>query len=122
MWFRKSNDFDPLETTEDFQAALAASDAQPVVLYKHSSTCGISFMARRELLDLKALGTAPIYELTVQRARSLSQQIATALGIRHESPQAIVLHQRQPVFNASHGRVTSEALQAAVAQCRTVSD
>ncbi|MBK5099311.1 MAG: DUF2847 family protein, partial [Gemmatimonadetes bacterium] len=36
--------------------------------------------------------------------------IADRLGIRHQSPQIILLADGQPVWNASHGAVTAEIL------------
>ena len=42
----------------------------------------------------------------VQDARGLAQRIAERFGIRHESPQAIVLYRGEPVDHASHSGVT----------------
>ena len=39
--------FLPLSTLHDLDDALAASMAGPVLLFKHSPTCGTSAMARR---------------------------------------------------------------------------
>lgn len=84
---------------------------EPVVLFKHSSMCGISHRARREIEQLTEDDDPPVYEVVVQEARSLSKKIETWLGIRHQSPQVIVLYQRQPIFDASHGRVTAQAVR-----------
>ncbi len=84
---------------------------EPVVLFKHSNTCGTSHRARREIEQLTEDDDPPVYEVVVQEARSLSNKIETWLGIRHQSPQVIVLYQRQPIFDASHGRVTAQAVR-----------
>ena len=93
---------------------------EPVVLFKHSVMCGISHRARREIEQLTQDADPPVYEVVIQDARSLSNKIASAFNIRHQSPQVIVLHHGQPVFNASHGRVTAEAVRAAVENATTV--
>ena len=90
--------------------------AEPVaVLYKHSPLCGLSAIAAGEVRSFidDSPGT-PVYLLDVIRQRGLAREVERRLGIRHESPQAIVLRQGDPVWNASHRGVTAEALRAAV--------
>ena len=87
---------------------------EPVVLFKHSTMCGISRRARREIEDLTLDDDPPVYEVVIQESRPLSNKVASWLGIKHQSPQVIVLHQRQPVFDASHGRVTANAVREAI--------
>lgn len=100
------------ETILDQAATL--SMREPVVLFKHSIMCGASHRARREMGLLTQDNDPPVYEVIVQDARPLSKKIEAAYGIRHQSPQVIVLYQRQPIFDASHGRVTAEAVRTAV--------
>jgi len=50
----------------------------------------------------------------VQRARELSAEIENRLGVNHESPQVIVLRNGQVVWNASHYKITAEAVARAV--------
>ncbi len=86
----------------------------PVVLFKHSTRCGISHRARRQIDELTESDDPPVYEVVIQEARSLSDKMAAWLGIKHQSPQVIILHQRQAVFDASHGRVTASAVREAI--------
>lgn len=110
--------FLPLTSASDLAEALATSYEQPVVLYKHSATCPLSTRARRAVQPI-AEGAVPTYEVVVQQARPVSQQISTELGIRHETPQVLIVHHGTPVFETSHGAVTTaavhEALQVATA-------
>jgi bacillithiol system protein YtxJ len=54
--------------------------------------------------------------LEVQSARELSREVAVITGVRHETPQVIVLKDGKAVWNASHYDVdassVSKALQA----------
>jgi bacillithiol system protein YtxJ len=54
--------------------------------------------------------------LEVQTARELSREVASITGVRHETPQVIVLRDGKAVWNASHYDVNatsvSQALQA----------
>lgn len=102
-----------MKTESDFQTALEASKNEPVVIYKHSATCGISLWARREIEDLQQPSDPAIFEVVVQEARPLSNHIAHHFQIRHESPQAIVIKDGHPIFNTSHGGVRADSLREA---------
>jgi bacillithiol system protein YtxJ len=55
----------------------------------------------------------------VQYARELSNEIENRLGVKHESPQVIVLHNGQVVWDASHFKVTADAVADAVSKAKT---
>ncbi len=61
----------PLGDEATFEAALQRSRTQPVVLFKHSTRCGTSLVARREMQRLAEAHGLPVYELVVQAARPL---------------------------------------------------
>jgi bacillithiol system protein YtxJ len=46
--------------------------------------------------------------------RKLSNAVANRFGIRHESPQALLIKDGLVVWHASHWSITSEALGAAL--------
>jgi bacillithiol system protein YtxJ len=50
----------------------------------------------------------------VQRARALSGEIESRLGVAHESPQVLVLRNGEVAWNASHFNITADAVTAAV--------
>jgi bacillithiol system protein YtxJ len=52
--------------------------------------------------------------ITVQSHRYLSEEAAARLGIRHETPQAILLREGRPVWSASHFRITKHQLDQAL--------
>jgi thioredoxin 1 len=104
--------FQPLTDPDDLDAAFARSEESPVVLYKHSTSCPISYRARQRMEALADADDAPpVYEVVVQQARPVSNAIAERLGLRHETPQVVILWQGEAVFDASHGRVTAEAVR-----------
>ena len=87
---------------------------EPVVLFKHSMMCGISRRARLQIEELTEETDPPVYEVVIQEARPLSNRIAEQLGVKHQSPQVIILYQGQPIFDTSHGRVTASAVREAI--------
>jgi bacillithiol system protein YtxJ len=101
-----------LHSPSDLAEALEASHQEPVLLYKHSSTCPISARAQSQVQQLDD-DDPPVYQVTVQTDRPLSQQIAQDFGIRHESPQAILVYRGSAVWDASHGEIRESAVREA---------
>ena len=94
------------------EAAIEESRVRPVLLFKHSRTCGISCQALDALhAHVEQSSLCATYKvITVQSHRAVSDHAAARLGVRHETPQAILLRDGRPVWNASHFRITADAL------------
>jgi bacillithiol system protein YtxJ len=105
-----------LKSVEDLNRALDESSAHPVLLFKHSTTCPISARAYREVqAHLEEAGSQVSYHLiTVQTARSVSNEAAARLGVEHHSPQAILVRDGREVWNASHFDITASSLAAVI--------
>lgn len=111
------NRFLPLTTTDDLTTVLARSAAQPLFLFKHSETCGMSFQAHEEVSTaLEAPDwTTDVHLVSVQRSRSVSNEIAALLGVRHASPQILLVQDGAVRWQASHMSITAAALRRAIA-------
>lgn len=83
---------------EELDRAFESSFEHPVILFKHSNTCGIS----AHVLEMTATIDAEIDLITVQTHRGLSNNIAERTGYVHQSPQAFVLKDGVPVYHATH--------------------
>jgi len=105
-----------LSDLDELDAAVAESRERPVLLFKHSRTCGISMEALDELHAHASAAQVPAaYKvITVQSHRRISDEAARRFGIRHETPQAILLRDGRPVWNASHFRITVAQLDQVV--------
>ena len=104
-----------LDSEDALQNALSKSEQEPVVIFKHSNMCAISAMARRRILSLTEADDPPVFELVVQNSRPISQKLEQDFGIRHESPQVILVHKQQPTYHTSHSMITTDAIRSAVA-------
>ena len=100
--------------TSALEDLVQRSQQNPIVIFKHSLTCPISASAFRQMKDYE--GEIALVE--VQRARELSNEIENRLGVRHESPQVIVLRNGQVVWDASHFKVTADAVADAVSKAQ----
>jgi bacillithiol system protein YtxJ len=111
-------DLKPIHGLDELDHALGESRHRPLVLFKHSYSCGVSAEALDELLahlDARR-GDARYAMVTVQTHRDVSNAIAARLGVRHETPQALVVRDGRVVWSASHFRVNADALEQALAQ------
>jgi bacillithiol system protein YtxJ len=105
-----------LQRIEELDALLAESDTRPRLLFKHSLSCGTSYEALDELIDHLNDERLPARYamITVQTHRELSTAVAKRLGVRHETPQALLIRDGRVVWTASHFRVTGGALETAI--------
>lgn len=105
-----------LERLDELDRLLVESQAQPVLLFKHSYTCGVSAEALDELIaHLNDRNVDVRYAMvTVQTHREVSNAVSVKLGVRHETPQALLVRGGRVVWSASHFRVNAEELKKAV--------
>ncbi len=95
----------------DYSELDAAVEGGDFFLFKHSTECPTSARAYRQVNKfLAAAPAAPVYLIDVIQQRELSRRIAERFGVQHESPQTILVRNGVATWNASHLRVTAEAL------------
>jgi len=106
----------PLTSVEALDAALVKSSVNPVLIFKHSSTCGRSAMAAEEVAQwLDAVHVAvDVYVVDVRGSRPVSDAVAERLHVRHESPQALLVQDGIICWHRSHAGVTAAAIERAI--------
>jgi bacillithiol system protein YtxJ len=101
-----------LTTTEQFDSL---SSADLSIIFKHSPTCPISLFAHREVSRFcEGQPNAPVYLISVRRQRDVASHVAQQTGVRHESPQVLVLSRGGVLASASHDAITAEWLNSAL--------
>ena len=100
-------EFKEISSGEKLDELLAASADEPVIIFKHSNTCGISADLYEQVSSLDHV----INLVTVQISRGISNEIESRLGIRHQSPQAFVIKNGKAVYNASHYAISPEDIE-----------
>lgn len=102
----------PLASASQLETIRDRSKERPVVLFKHSTRCGISMAAlRRVNKDVQSLSEhADLFLLDLLQHRDISNQIAATFGVAHESPQVLVIQNGHAVYNASHGAIEVPAM------------
>ena len=75
-------------------------------IFKHSTTCPVSAHAAGEVQAM--LSELPIYWVNVREQRDLSNWVAEHCGVRHESPQLILLRDGKPEKVWSHFEISRD--------------
>ncbi|MEM7357179.1 MAG: bacillithiol system redox-active protein YtxJ, partial [Acidobacteriota bacterium] len=107
-------DYAHIRSVSEIDDLIAQSHDKPVIFFKHSLTCPISSAGFRQyetfLADQSADGEAIYTLIEIQNARDVSNEIAQRTGVKHESPQALLMRDGTVTWHASHWSIQAEAL------------
>jgi len=96
-----------LATEAELEALIERSHTVPCVIFKHSTRCSISSMAKSRFernWDMDGTEIEPYY-LDLIAYRPVSNKIAEALGVEHQSPQIILHKNGEAIYNTSHNDI-----------------
>jgi bacillithiol system protein YtxJ len=91
-----------LTSAEELDNLIDRSFHQPQVIFKHSTRCATSSMAKNRLEKSGDSGNIEFFLVDVISQRPLSAQVAEKLDVWHESPQAILILNGKAVYDESH--------------------
>jgi bacillithiol system protein YtxJ len=91
-----------LSSDEQLDGIIALSSTRPQVIFKHSTRCSISSMAKSRLERSIAPANADFHYLDLIRHRNLSDKIASIFSVPHESPQVLLIINSECVYEESH--------------------
>lgn len=106
-------DWQLLNTAEGIEAIKEKSTEKPQVIFKHSTRCSISSMAKRRLernwnIDESKVD---IYYLDLIAYRSISNLVSSDFGVTHQSPQILIIKNKEAVFHTSHNDISVEVIE-----------
>jgi len=80
------------------------------IIFKHSTRCSISMMAKRKFeMDVEELpDNISLYFLDLIKYRDLSKKIADDFQVYHESPQLLLIKDGECILDQSHGQISVE--------------
>jgi bacillithiol system protein YtxJ len=80
------------------------------ILFKHSTRCSISLMAKKKFeYEWDALPEdTSIYFLDLIKHRQISNTIAEMFEVHHESPQLLVIKDGECIYESSHSEISAE--------------
>jgi bacillithiol system protein YtxJ len=98
-----------LTSAEQIDAIKAANGYS--IIFKHSTRCSISMMAKKRFeLDgnLFDENTTPLYFLDLIKYRELSKSVAEVFNVHHESPQLLLIKDGECILDQSHSSISAE--------------
>ena len=104
------NTFFRIDDRATLDNLISDSKQKTVLVFKHSNACSISARAYREMEKLEA----EVNLLEIQAVPELSREVESMTGVRHESPQVILLRDGKAIWNASHFDVNAASVSKAL--------
>ena len=88
------------------------SNEEYVCIFKHSTRCHISAMvkSRLESSSDEVIQSQPFFLINVLKNRTVSDQVASTFDLIHESPQLLVLKNRQLIHHSAHTGITADRI------------
>lgn len=105
-----------ISSTADVDRIKQVSAQTPCLIFKHSTSCNISAIAKFRLeddWDFSDQALQPFY-LDLLRFRTVSHYIAETFEVHHESPQILLIYNGACVFDASHLDISVEEIKEAL--------
>jgi len=98
----------PLTSETQLEQIKEKSKDKAQVIFKHSTRCGISGMAKSRLERSGFPGGIDFYFLDLIQNRNLSNKLADYFNIPHESPQVLLIKNGECVYDESHTGIRME--------------
>jgi bacillithiol system protein YtxJ len=88
------------------------------VIFKHSTRCSISLMAKRNFeLNWDVIpADTKLYFLDLISHRDISALVAETFQVHHESPQVLLIKDGECILDASHSDISAEEIADSVLQ------
>ena len=98
----------PLVSVEEIDTIKEISKNQSVLIFKHSTRCGISRMVMKQFESLfnEENKQLKVYYLDLLNFREVSSKLSEVFQVIHQSPQLLVIKNEIPVYDESHYEIT----------------
>jgi len=104
-------DWNKLTSLAELDEAIAVSFETPIVIFKHSTRCGISRMVlKRFESEFNRDTKVTAYFLDLLTYREISNAISEKFNVQHQSPQLLLIKDGKSVYDVSHDAIDAMAL------------
>lgn len=94
-----------LKDAKQLENLIIESHQQPILIFKHSTSCSISRAALGRLernWNENEMKEVKPYFLDLLSYRTISSKIAEQFSVQHESPQLLLIRNGESVYDRSH--------------------
>jgi bacillithiol system protein YtxJ len=103
----------PLRSINQLDEIEKKSKGKTQVIFKHSTTCGISRMVLNMFVDTYDVSESQLdlYFLDLHAHRDVSNETGIKFQVVHQSPQLLIIKNGVTVFHTSHGAISDVSLE-----------
>ncbi|MEJ7627882.1 MAG: bacillithiol system redox-active protein YtxJ [Ferruginibacter sp.] len=87
------------------------SSSTPQLIFKHSTRCSISGMAKNRLERSSVPDGIDFYYLDLLKYRNISSKLETDFIVHHESPQVLLIINGECVYDESHSGISMDEIE-----------
>ena len=99
-----------LTSEEQLHQIKVKSNTKPQVIFKHSTRCSISSVAKNRLERGMEHDEVDFHYLDLIKYRPVSNKIAEEYNVYHESPQILVIKNGECIYDESHSAIDMEEI------------
>ena len=102
-----------LTQLSQLEEIVTESQSKPVVIFKHSTSCGISRMVLKQFesqYNFEVYEIQPYY-LDLKAYRDVSNEVGYKFQVMHQSPQLLLIKNGTSVYADSHGAISVSTLR-----------
>ncbi len=100
----------PLTSIEQLEEISILSNQAPQLIFKHSTRCSISIIAKNRLERSAAPENITFYYLDLLTYRNVSDYIADKFSIHHQSPQILLIKNGECIFEETHNAIDMDEI------------
>lgn len=99
-----------IENETQLNNLIELSYTKPQAIFKHSTRCSISTMAKSRI-DRSDVPAIDFYYLDLIAHRELSNTISEKFSVQHKSPQILLIKNGECIFDESHTAIDIDELK-----------
>jgi len=98
----------PIISIDEINTIKEISKIQSILIFKHSTRCGISRMVMKQFESLfnEENKHLKVYYLDLLNFREVSSKLSEVFQVIHQSPQLLVIKNGISVYDESHNEIT----------------
>ena len=99
-----------IDSQDHIDILIERSHTKPQVIFKHSTRCSISSMAKNRLERSLVPETLDFHILDLIKFRQISNSIAGQFNVHHESPQVLLIVKGDCIYDESHSGIDMDEI------------
>lgn len=101
-----------ITTTDELEHALGETEEVSGLFFKHSTRCNISAMTLNSFeSQWEENEKCKLYFIDLIAHRDVSNKISELTGVEHQSPQVVLVKNKEAVYDVSHNGISARTIK-----------